>query len=447
MLIKSRTISQTWRYLATLMISIVGIASIIGSGSSGGSGGAPPIATINFPPPVSSTDASSITVTGTASDETGVANVRVNGVLAMSTDGFATWRTRVSIFPGSNTLTVSVVDDLGIADPSAATAVVNVDSDLTSYGTQFADGYAVALASDRAFVTDFGADTLVSVDTTTGDSLIISNAATGTGADFAGPGGTALVNGLTAALVTNYNPDELLIVDLVSGNRTVVSVRAKPTAMPPTPEVGSGPDLFGPIGLAVVDATLALVTNNASNELMSVDLTNGDRAVVSAFGVRGAGPDMLQPEGVTMDAANNRALVTDSLNNLLMAVGLTNGDRTVISNANAIPGDPMAIPPEPPSPEVGTGPDFDYPIGVVLDSANNRALVINNLSNTIIAVDLANGNRTIFSDADTDQPNGTGPVLDFASGIALDGKDIAFVSGDKLWAVEFGSGDRVIVGD
>jgi DNA-binding beta-propeller fold protein YncE len=338
------------------------------------------------------------------------------------------------------------VDDLGIADPSAATAVVNVDSDLTSYGTQFADGYAVALASNRAFVTDFEADTLVSVDTTTGDSLIISNAATGTGADFAGPGGTALVNGLTAALVTNYNPDELLIVDLVSGNRTVVSVSAKPAAMPPTPEVGSGPGLFGPIGLAVVDATLALVTNNASDELMSVDLTNGDRAVFSALGIRGNGPEFLAPEGVTMDTANNRALVTDSLDNSLVAVALTNGDRTIVSRAFD-PGDPMAMPPVPPTPEVGTGPDFDYPIGVVLDSANNRALVVNNLSNTIIVVDLANGNRTIFSDADTDQPNGTGPVLDFASGIALDGKDIAFVSGDKLWAVEFGSGDRVIVGD
>jgi DNA-binding beta-propeller fold protein YncE len=122
--------------------------------------------------------------------------------------------------------------------------------------------------------------------------------------------------------------------------------------------------------------------------------------------------------------------VTDSLNNSLTAVTLADGNRTIISDATT-----------------GTGPNFDYPIGVVLDSANNRALVVNNFSNIIIAVDLANGNRTVFSDADTNQANGTGPVLDFASGIALDGKDSAFVSGDKLWAVELGSGDRVIVGD
>jgi DNA-binding beta-propeller fold protein YncE len=210
--------------------------------------------------------------------------------------------------------------------------------------------------------------------------------------------------------------------------------------VPPTPEVGTGPGLFGPIGLALVDATSALITNNAAEELMSVDLTNGNRSVVSALDVRGDGPAFGTPEGVTMDTANNRALVTDSENNSLMAVNLASGDRTIIS-ANGRPA----------TPEVGTGPNFDFPIGVVLDSANNRALVVNNFSNLILAVDLATGasfgDRTIFSDTDTNQANGTGPVLDFASGIALDGKDSAFVSGDKLWAVELGSGDRVIVGD
>jgi len=423
MLTKSRTISQTWRYLATLMISVIAIASTIGSGSSGSCGGAPPIAAINFPPPVSSTDAGTITVTGTASDETGVASVSVNGLNASSTDAFATWRAVVPLVPGPNTLTVSTVDTLGIADSSAATAVVTVAADLTGFGTQFADGYAVALDSSRAFVSDFDSDELVAVNidtgSTTGISVIISSATTGTGADFAGPGGTTLVNGLTAALVTNWSPDELLMVDLVSGNRTVVSGST----------VGMGPDLFGPIGLATVDATSVLITTDPAAELMSVDLTNGNRSVGSAFGV-GTGPEFLAPEGVTMDTANNRALVTDSLNNSLTAVTLADGNRTIISDATT-----------------GTGPNFDYPIGVVLDSANNRALVVNNFSNIIIAVDLANGNRTVFSDADTNQANGTGPVLDFASGIALDGKDSAFVSGDKLWAVELGSGDRVIVGD
>jgi sugar lactone lactonase YvrE len=429
MMTKSRTISRTWRFLCTLLICSIGIASIIGSGSSSGSGspgGAAPIASINFPPLVSSTDAGQITVTGTASDDSGVASVSVNGLPASSQDGFATWRRAVPLVAGANTLTVSTVDTLGIADASAATAIVNVANDLSGHGTQFADGYAVAFESNRAIVADFENDALVSVDTNTGDSVIISNAMTGAGPAFDGSGGTALVNGLTAALVTNWWTDELLIVDLVSGDRSVVSGST----------AGMGPGLFGPIGLALVDATSALITNNAAEELMSVDLTNGNRSVVSALNDRGSGPAFSTPEGVTMDTANNRALVTDSENNSLMAVTLVDGNRTIIS-ANGNPA----------TPEVGTGPNFDYPIGVVLDDANNRALVVNNFSNIIIAVDLANGNRTVFSDTDTNQANGTGPVLNFASGIALDGKDTAFVSGEKLWAVELGSGDRVIVGD
>jgi hypothetical protein len=430
MLTKSRTISRTWRSLFILLIYGIGIASIIGSGSSGGSGGTPPIASINFPPPVSSTDAGTITVTGTASDETGVGVVSVNGLNASSVDSFATWRVTVPLVAGPNTLTVSTADTLGIADPSAATAIVNVDTEPSNRGTQFADGYAVALNSNQAFVADFGRDALVRVDTNTGASVTISDAMTGAGAPFDGPGGTALVNGLTAALVTNWWTDELLIVDLVSGDRTITSVAGDPAAVPASPEVGAGPGLFGPIGLALVDATSALITNNAADELMSVDLTNGNRSVFSAIGVRGSGPEIGAPEGVTMDAANSRALVTDSFNNSLMAVSLADGNRTIISDATT-----------------GTGPNFDYPIGVALDSANNRALVVNNISNLIIAVDLATGNRTLFSDADTNPGGGTGPVLNFASGIALDGKDTAFVSGEKLWAVELGSGDRVIVGD
>ncbi len=441
MLTNSRTVSPTWRCLAALTISVIGIASIIGSGGSSGSGGAPPIAAITFPPPVSSTDANMLTVTGTASDETGIAGVSVNNVPATSNDGFATWRTVVPLSTGSNTLTVSTVDTLGIADAAATTATVIVASNLSSHGTQFADGYGVALDSTRAYVTDFDADQLVRVDLTNGNDVIISDAQIGSGPVFDGAGGLALTAGLTTALITNFQTagfGELLSVDLTSGDRTAIS------------DVNSV--LFGPIGIALIDDTLAIVTNNASDEILSVNLVNGNPTVLSGSG-QGSGPGFSQPEGVTIDSANNRALVTDSINNSLVAVTLADGTRKIISaNAN-----PTGMPS---TPEFGTGPNFDYPIGVVLDSANDRALVVNNISNLIIAVDLLTGDRTVFSNANTIPGDpmaippelpaiavGTGPALDFASGIALDGKDSAFVSGDKLWAVELGSGDRVIVGD
>ena len=120
----------------------------------------------------------------------------------------------------------------------------------------------------------------------------------------------------------------------------------------------------------------------------------------------------------------------------LIEVALTNGNRVIKSDAAH-----------------GTGPSLNFPVGVAIDSANGRALVANNSTNTIIAVDLATGNRTVFSS--TGDPMaippipvvGRGPSLDLANGIALDGRGNAFVIGQKLWAVELVSGDRVIVGD
>ena len=77
-------------------------------------------------PPMSSTDAATQTVTGTASDETGVVEVRVNGILATSSDGFATWQVvDIPLVAGLNTLTASAVDTLGIADLEAATVIVD----------------------------------------------------------------------------------------------------------------------------------------------------------------------------------------------------------------------------------------------------------------------------------------------------------------------------------
>ena len=61
-----------------------------------------PTAVIHFPTPVSLTDATTLTVTGAASDEGGITGISVNGVQATSTDGFATWRTQVAIASGED---------------------------------------------------------------------------------------------------------------------------------------------------------------------------------------------------------------------------------------------------------------------------------------------------------------------------------------------------------
>jgi hypothetical protein len=51
-----------------------------------------PAATVVFPPDNAFTDATTLTITGTATDSSSISAVQVNGVDATTSDGFATWQ-------------------------------------------------------------------------------------------------------------------------------------------------------------------------------------------------------------------------------------------------------------------------------------------------------------------------------------------------------------------
>jgi sugar lactone lactonase YvrE len=396
---------------------------------------APPLATITFPPPNSLSDADSLTVTGTAMDaRSGVKSVEVNGVEAVTSDGYATWRTvePVPLTLGINTLTVMTVDEAGFTDPVAAMVDVNVAADVSGNPDTFGDGYAIALDGNRAYVVDFEADQLVEVNIDTGNKVIISDAANGSGPVLDGPDGIALINGGTAALVSNFVPDELLSVELVGGIRTIKSSL--------NANVGGGPTLFGPSGIVLVDDTRALVSNFAADEIIEVSLVNGERIILSADdGINGIGPAFLQPDGIAMDTANNRILVTDALVDAVFSVNLGTGDRDIISN---IPEAGTCMSFYNPNPDLKLNPN---PVGIMLDPSGDFVLVTDYDANLLLRVRLADGDCSIFSDANSNV--GTGPAFIFPAGIALDAaNNRAVVSGGNLVVVELGSGDRVIVG-
>jgi len=149
------------------------------------------------------------------------------------------------------------------------------------------------------------------------------------------------------------------------------------------------------------------------------------------------------PRGIALDSANGRALVIDPGGLLggggpaLLAVDLENGVRTILS-------------------DVATTPDNANPFGspgaIVVDSANDRALVIGNGLHVLLAVDLENGVRTILSDAMT--PDDVNPIL-FPVAIALDGnralvidiRDPFETADNAVVAVDLASGTRTILSD
>jgi sugar lactone lactonase YvrE len=424
---------RIWRRIGLALIVLTGIVSTIGSGGSSSSGGAPPTAQISFPPPSAHTGWPRITVTGTAQDDSGVAGVQVNGIEATSSDNFATWQTIVPLTPGTNTLTVSTLDTIGLADPNAASVTIDVSATASANSVRFGDGYAIALNGNRAYVADFGADSIIEVNLDTGASSVLSDAAHGTGTPVSGPDGIVMGDGGTSVLVSNFFSDDVISVNLASGNRQTVSAGARtgdPTANPPVPpvaETGSGTTFLGPAGIDLIDPALAVVSNYASGEIISVDLSSGNRTLLSAFG-QGAGPALAQPDGAVVDSDNNRVLVTDSIDLAVIAVDITSGDRTVISNSLT-----------------GSGTSFVQPIGIDVYRSGSQALVTDNTENQVVAVDLSSGNRTVLSDAA--RSIGGGPGFEFPAGIAIDAaKNVALVSGANLVMVELGSGDRVVIG-
>jgi DNA-binding beta-propeller fold protein YncE len=135
--------------------------------------------------------------------------------------------------------------------------------------------------------------------------------------------------------------------------------------------------------------------------VVTVNSSTGDHATLSD-NATGIGPDFLFPRGIALDSANNRALVVDSippLLNAVVAVDFSTGERTILSDS-----------------VTGMGPNFLSPRGIALDSANNRALVVDASLAAGVAVDLSPGDRTILSESVT----GTGPPFLAQQGIALD---------------------------
>jgi phosphodiesterase/alkaline phosphatase D-like protein len=84
-----------------------------------------PLLTISTPHNLSYSTSDSISVTGTASDYTGISNITVNGINATSNNGFTTWTSSLSnLTAGTNTITVIATDKA--APPNTATQSVKV---------------------------------------------------------------------------------------------------------------------------------------------------------------------------------------------------------------------------------------------------------------------------------------------------------------------------------
>jgi len=343
-----------------------------------------PTAAIEFPTPLSYTDAATLTVRGTASDANSLASVRVNGVLASTATAFNTWRVAVPILPGNNTLTVSVADSAGNTTAAAATvSVANRGPMLLLPG-----GVDFDPASHRVIVTDVETHRVLGYNVSTGIGQLITDFTTSTTSSALGD--VVVDSPNNRALVLDWGQDAIVAVDLLSGARSVLSQ-----------STGSGPtSLSLGFGLAHDPAGNRLfVTVRGADAVIAVNLANGVRTVVSSPTV-GTGTSFGNPLGIVYDAGAARLLVADApfSTPAIYSVNIANGNRVVLSA----------------SPGTGTGPAMPGPTSLELDVNGNRLYVLDTSSSTLLGIDLATGNRTLFGGSAT----GSGSTLVAAPGLA-----------------------------
>jgi hypothetical protein len=361
-----------------------------------------PAVEVLFPTPRSHTNQQTLTVRGTAVDNTGIAAVRVNGVEAITSDAFATWQATVPLQPGANTLLVETEDQSGNVDTHAATLEVTRELPETGPGALLGK-LSGLLSGEPASILATGQHSALSV---------------GEGPALSRPDAVALTEGGARALVVDGDAAAVIAIDLwdpaSSGQRWVLS----------GPDAGSGPLFDSPDEIAYdpyVDRVF--VSNNGLlHALFSVDPATGARTLVSG-GTVGAGPELIHPAGVTSHNGN----IMVAADSTLFSVDLATGDRQLISGET-----------------MGSGPPLIGAEGGITNDEGFSILVIND-EHEIMRVQASTGNRTIVSG------NGVGSGPDFGDlrSLALDQRRNVILAPQErenddfgLWSVHPYTGSR-----
>ena len=206
----------------------------------------------------------------------------------------------------------------------------------------------VDAATNAAYFVDWQQDALYWVDLSTGERAVVSDNAgpnaVGAGPGFDQPQAVNVDSSSGVAYVLDRGRNAVVRVYLAAGDRVVLSDDSDSSnggAM-----VGTGPGFFSPVDMAF-DATgqRLFVVDGARNAVMAVELSAGNVGNRTVFSdddddgaAVGAGPGFVNPQSIIVDAERGRLLVTDGSDGDIVAVDLTSGDRTLVSSSSQSPG-------------------------------------------------------------------------------------------------------------
>jgi hypothetical protein len=239
-------------------------------------------------------------------------------------------------------------------------------------------------------------------------------------------------------------------VNRATGNRSILS-GCSGTGCPS--QVGSGPALQHPLGLIQRADGSLLESDGPGKALFRVDPLNGNRTVLSGCAnyptcssIVGTGINLVVPTDAA--AAGSSLVVTDFRapdQGTVLLVDSATGNRTALSGcAN-----------DACSSVVGSGRPLRGVLGVVRTSSGQIYVFDRDASNgnpaAVVAIDPANGNRTVISgciDAACSSFAGSGPPLSFLNpgAVAADGSLLAVaITLDAVLRIDPATGNRSIV--
>ncbi|NND64813.1 MAG: hypothetical protein HKM24_02505 [Gammaproteobacteria bacterium] len=193
------------RWLAILLAALATTAC----GPSNGNDDDNPVSTDTTAPVVSNvspatgfnTPASSILVTGNATDDTGIDSVTVNGTTASTANGFSNWQASVALSVGANVITIAASDTVGNSNSNAASIVVTRTDVVTDN-----DAPTAAISSP------------VNGSSTTDNSIVV----TGTASDATGVA-SIVVNGVTAGSADGFANWQATVPLNIGANTIIVA--------------------------------------------------------------------------------------------------------------------------------------------------------------------------------------------------------------------------------
>ena len=244
----------------------------------------------------------------------------------------------------------------GDLDALSGDDIVTPSTNIIGNGPALIDASAISIDGTRALVSDNNGS-IFAIDLITGDRSIIGS----------NPPALLDAERYTNVIVDPATGNVFLFAFSIDDSTLIINDKANGITLPPI-TIDQSTIEIDPFQFVVdfANNTAYFFTLNGDG-IAALDLASGLLTIVSDNDTIGSGPLFQIPTALALDAERNRILYTDAYadNPSVRAVDLDTGDRSVFFNDN-----------------------IPWPTAIIVDAAQNRALVADDGNQTVVVIDL-----------------------------------------------------------